>query len=630
MSRAVFKLHLGNLRLKVLIFCQICVATLFILRLFYIQVINHQKYRVMAEEQYWVNQELPAKRGDILSSDGYPLATTQISYLMYAQPDNIKDKFQLANDLAFIITSFTKSNSEDSNDSTNESSIQDQTTRDIQNSSNFNAESQNENENETKYQRLTDFEELKSRFNEILNLPLKWVASEHYLTEEQKTLIQSKNFAGVGFELEPRRYYPENTLASHVLGFVAKNENGEEQGYFGIEGNLNGDLRGKPGRILEQKDATGSTILVGGYTKVDPIDGRNVVLSINRAIQFLVEKKLQEGVKRYKALSGSVIVMDPSTGDVLAMANFPTYNPAKFNDEDTLESTTEYKVERRNLALSETYEPGSVVKPVTISAGIDLGKITPETTFNDGGPVYYSGYKIDNWDGKHHGTQTIINLLQKSNNIGSAWVGHLLGSKNLYTYFKKYSLGDKTGIDLEGEETGIVQNYRDWKDIDLANHAFGQGISTTPLQVLNVFSAIANNGELLRPRIIKKMYESGKEIEIPVKSIRKVISPKSAETMNSMLIEAVAGGESKFFNLKNYDIAGKTGTAQIFIDGKYDPNKTNATFVGYMAKSKKFAMIVRLNQPSTSPFAAETAVPLWMNIADDLIKYFGIPQDRKL
>lgn len=561
----------------------------------------------MAEEQYWATQEIPAKRGDILSSDGYPLATTQIAYLMYAEPDNIKDKLQTANDLAYLLTTSKESTEELKNGTSESPEISD-------NASQITS---------------SEFETTRNHFHEVLNLPLKWVALEHYLTDAQKTLIQSKKIAGIGFEPEPHRYYPEGTLASHVLGYVAKNERGEEQGYFGIEGNLNGDLRGKPGRIIEQKDATGAPILVGGYTKVDSIDGRNVVLSINRAIQYLVEKKLQEGVRKYKAISGSAIVMDPSTGDILAMANFPTYNPAKFNEE-TKESTTEYKTERRNLALSETYEPGSVIKPVTVSAGIDLNKITPETTFNDEGPVYYSGHKIDNWDGKHHGVQTIINLLQKSNNIGSAWVGHLLGSKNLYTYFKKYNLGEKTGIDLEGEETGIIQNYREWKDIDLANHAFGQGISTTPLQVLNIFSALANNGELLRPRIIQKMYENGKEIEIPVKSVRKVISPKSAETMNSMLIEAVAGGESKFFNLKNYDIAGKTGTAQIFIDGKYDPAKTNATFVGYLAKSKKFAMIVRLNQPETSPFAAETAVPLWMNIADDLIKYFGIPQDRKL
>jgi cell division protein FtsI/penicillin-binding protein 2 len=580
-------------RIKFLLAGNLFVIGLFIFRLFFIQVVHHQKYKVMAEEQYWDTQVLPAKRGDILSSDGYPLATTQVAYLLYAEPDKIKDKLQVANDLAYILKNPENVSKDDSYDQ-------------------------------------SIFDQKKQKFHETLNLPLKWVTLEHYLTDKQKNLILEKKIEGIGFEPEPKRYYPEGSLASHVLGFVAKNEKGEEQGYYGIEGNLDGDLRGKPGRIIEQKDATGAPILVGGYQKINPIDGREVVLSVNRAVQYLVEKKLQEGVKKYKAVSGTAIVMNPETGDILAMANFPTYDPAKFNDAEVSESTSEYKIERRNLALSETYEPGSVIKPITVSAGIDLGKVTPQTTFNDEGPVYYSGYKIDNWDGKHHGVQTIVELLQKSNNIGSAWVGHLLGSKNLSNYLGKFGLGEKTGIDLEGEETGAIQNYKNWKDIDLANHAFGQGISATPLQVLTAFCVFANGGDLLHPRIIQKVYESDKEIDLPMRKVRKVISAESAKTMNSMLVDAVAGGESKYFNIKNYDIAGKTGTAQIFIDGKYDANKTNATFVGYLAKSKKFAMIVRLNQPTTSPFAAETAVPLWMNIADDLIKYFGVAPDRKI
>lgn len=579
---------------------QIFVATIFILKLFYIQIHSHSKYKAMAEEQYWNLQDIPAKRGDILTGDGYPLATTQIAYLMYAEVKNIENPEKVASDLANIVIDA------------------------------------NTDLYETEDQKKALTENYKSKYVDIFSLDLNWAILEHYLGEKEVEKIENLNIKGIGFEEEPKRYYPEGTLASHVLGFVAKNEAGEEQGYFGIEGYLNGDLRGKPGRIIEEKDALGDPILIGGYKRVESIDGRDVVLTINRAIQYMVEKKLEEGVRKYGAESGTAIVMDPLTGDVLAMANFPTYHPERFNEDiynEPVEESTEsedvafYKPEKRNYAISVTYEPGSVVKPFTVSSGIDLKKITPQTTFEDSGPVNYSGYTIDNWDGKHHGVQTIIQLLQKSNNIGSAWVGHVVGAKNLHNYFEKFGFGVITHIDLEGEDTGIIRPYKEWTDIDLATAAFGQGISATPLQVLTAFNAIANEGSLMRPRIVTRVIEDDDVLEIQPKKVRQVLPERTAETMDDMLREAVAGGESKYFNIKDYHISGKTGTAQIPVNGKYDPDLTNATFVGYLTNSKKFSMLVKLEKPSSSTFAAETAVPLWMSIADDLIKYFGIAPD---
>jgi cell division protein FtsI (penicillin-binding protein 3) len=267
------------------------------------------------------------------------------------------------------------------------------------------------------------------------------------------------------------------------------------------------------------------------------------------------------------------------------------------------------------------------MKGVTISAGIDLKKITPQTTFEDSGPVYYSGYKIDNWDGKHYGTQNIIQLLQKSNNIGAAWVGHVIGSKDLYKYFSNFGIGTREGIDLEGEDSGSLRDYKTWTDIDLANISFGQGVSATPLQVLNAFNVIANGGILVQPKIISKIIGDDKTIEMPVKKIRRAISIDTSDTMIDLLERAVSGGESKYFNLKNYRISGKTGTAQIPDNGKYSSDKTNATFVGFLTTSKRFSMIVRLDRPQASVYAAETAVPLWMEIADDLVKYYGIAPD---
>jgi len=582
-----------DLRISIMIVGQFVVAVIFILRLFQIQVLEHDKYKAMAQDQYWSLQEIPAKRGNILSADGFPLATTQISYMLYAQPHLITDPLQVAHDVATALVNERSYLYEDSD------------------------------------QKAALFDSYKDRFYEILSLDLKWAILEHYLSEQEKVNILSLTSAGLGFEEEPKRYYPEDTLASHVLGFVAKNETGEQQGYFGVEGSFNGELKGKSGKINEQLDALGQSILVGEYTKTNPIDGRDVVLTINRAVQYIVEDQLEEGVKKHGAVSGSVVVMDPFTGNVVAMANYPTYHPSNYVVEEKSDDSKEeqYTTEIRNLSISETYEPGSVLKGLTVSAGIDLGKVKPETTFDDRGPVTYSDYTIDNWDQKHHGLQTITQLLQKSNNIGAAWVGHVVGRKSLHKYFTKFGLGEITGVDLEGEDTGIIRSYKEWTDIDTATAAFGQGVSTTPLQVLNAFNAVANGGNLMRPRIASKVIEGQKIITIPEKKIREVISQESSDTMVNMLTEAVIGGESKYYNIKTHKIAGKTGTAQIPVEGKYDPTKTNTTFVGFLPTSKQFSMIVKLDRPSSSVYASETAVPLWMGIADSLIKYYGIPPD---
>lgn len=588
----------SDIRLN-LVFTVFLIFFVFILiRLFQVQVMGHDKYTALAQEQYWDLRIIPAKRGDILSSDGHILAGTQTYYLMYAEPKKVSDSYELANDVANLLADMR-----------------------------FKAESEDENPVESKSQMALEF--FENIYNQ-LNLDLLWVPLQRQLTPIEKEKIENLGFEGIGFEEEPVRYYPEGTLAAHVLGFVASNEGGEKTGYFGIEGSLNEDLKGKPGRITEETDALGTPILIGGYKKVSPVEGRDVVLTIDRSIQYMVEKKLKEGVEYYGAASGSVIVMNPSTGEIIAMANYPTYYPEKYYmEEEPLEDFPHRKnYEKVNLAISRVYEPGSVAKPVTVSAAINLGIVTPETTFEDNGPARYSDYQIDNWDGKHYGTQTIIELLQKSNNIGAAWVGHQVGRENLYTYFKNFGLGSKTNIDLEGEDPGILRDVDGWTDIDLATAAFGQGVSTTPLQVLNAFNVIANGGYLLEPRIIDKIISSDGETDIPTKSVRRVISKETADIMVDLLEKAAEGGEAKYFMLNNYRVAGKTGTAQIPEGGKYSPDRTNATFVGFLTGSKEFSMIVKLEEPQESIYAAETAAPLWMSITKELIKFYGLVPDK--
>ena len=566
---------------------------LVVLRLFQIQVLDHNKYLALAQEQYQNFKEVPAKRGEIITSDGYVLAGTRNHYLMFGEPKEIKDPYQVASDLADI---FTESRFPSDGSEGDRSGLR------------------------KKY--------FEDTYNALV-MDLVWVSLQKDVTPVEREKILARNIDGIDFEDFPVRYYPEGNLASHVLGFVASDEKGEKTGYYGIEGSLNDDLKGKPGKLMEETDALGIPILMGSYKEINPSQGRNVVLTINRALQYIAEKKIKEGVERYNAVSGSIIIMNPFTGDILAMANFPTYSPFDFSEGDNQDTEARRKsIERKNLAISEIYEPGSVMKPFTISTAVDLKLIAPGTTFNDDGPVWYSGHKIDTWDGKHYGVQTIIQLLQKSNNIGAAWVGHQIGRDGLYKYLTEFGIGSKTNIDLEGEEAGILREGKGWTDIDTANISFGQGVSATPLQVLNGFNAIINGGYLLQPRIILKMVDEKGETDIPIRNVRKVISKETSEIMVPMLEKAVEGGESKYFNLKDYKIAGKTGTAQIPEGGSYSPDKTNATFIGFMSGSKAFSMIVKIEQPKTSIYAAETAVPLWMETAKELTKFFGLPPDR--
>ncbi|MFZ2663892.1 MAG: penicillin-binding protein 2 [Patescibacteria group bacterium] len=596
------KLTLEDWRTNTIFVCFVSSFLLIIVRLFNIQVLNHERYLALAQDQYWDQTIISAKRGDILSSDGYVLAGTQTYYLMFGEPKKIKDPYQIANDLADIMTNLR---------------YKEDTAFEI---------SSGGGDKEAR-------EDMKKRyFDEMyksLSLNLMWVPLQKELTPIEKEEIEKRNIEGIGFDDMPIRYYPEGSLASHILGFVASNDKGEKTGYYGIEGSLNNDLKGRSGKLLEETDAVGLPILMGSYKKVEPVQGRDVILTINRSVQYIVEKRLKEAVEKYDAVSGSIIVMNPFTGEILAMANYPTYYPSDFTAEDeSKEDQRRKSIERKNLSISDTYEPGSVIKPLTISAAIDLGIVTPTTTYQDSGPTRYSDYVIDNWDGKHYGLMNIIELLQKSNNIGAAWVGHQVGREKLYKYFSDFGIGTKTNIDLEGEDSGILRNYKEWTDIDTATAAFGQGLSATPLQVLNAFNAIANGGYLLQPKIISKLVDEKESIDIPVKIVRQVMSKETSDTMVDLLEKAAEGGEAKYFILKDYRVSGKTGTAQIPEGGKYSPDRTNATFVGFMTGSKVFSMIVKFEEPKVSIYAAETSAPVWMQVALDLVNFYGIPPDK--
>lgn len=559
-------------------------------RLYYLQVIRNQYYRVAAEKEHTYVRELYPRRGLIYTAEEAPLVLNRIAYQLFAEPIKVKDPGKTAALLSKIL-----------NDA---------------------------------YPPAADSPPVypTASLRDKISQKFYWVSLARRLPPEIKEKISELNLAGIGFEEEAVRFYPEGETASYLLGFVGFTSQGGEQGYYGLEGYYNGELQGRPGELFEERAASGRPMVVGNYRRRPAEDGAALILTVSREIQHLLETKLAEAVKRYGAKSASAVVMDPLSGAVLGMASQPNYNPARYGEilqrQKEKDDSAPFPLDYTNPAIGESYEPGSVIKALTLSAALEEKLIKPQTTFEDTGPLVIAGYVVDNWDKKHHGRQTMIELLQKSNNIGAAAVGRMLGAKMLSAYFRKFGLGSITGIDLEGESSGIVKNDNQWGEIDLATAAFGQGISVTPLQLVQSFAAIANGGFLVKPHVVSEVRDERGAVALQSGEKKRIISEETAEVMTEMLTAAVEGGEAKFAVLKSHRIAGKTGTAQIPVGGKYDPSKTNATFIGFFTDRPKFVLLVKVAQPSSSIYAAETAAPLWMEIARDLSVIFRIAPDR--
>jgi len=590
-------------RLNLVIFFNIIALLLVITKLFSIQVIYGSDYKDIADNQHLRKSTLKAQRGAIYSVDDFPLADIEVTYLLYVQPKVIEDPDKVVKVLVDVL----------------DKKVLDDSKLD---------------ESDKKLKRLV----LEERYKSRITLDLYWVLIQSKVTKQQKEEIEKYHLKGVGFTKEFTRTYPEKTLASHILGFVGQDENGENQGYFGIEGKYDGDLRGRSGQKIEERDAQGKLILLGAR-KIEPAKvGRDVHLSIDRGVQSIIEPIIKKAVINYGAKSASVIVIEPKTGRVIAMANYPTFNPADLTEKNctTIDENVEdiskaldCKEERRNIAISDIYEPGSVIKPITLSTAIDLGYVKPQDTINDDGPLYASTHKIENWNFQHLGVISMTQILQYSNNIGAAKVALKIGSDNLYKSFEKFHLSSPTGIDLEGESSGYLRSLDSWRKIDLATAAFGQGISATPLQVLTAFCIIANDGKFIKPTVVDYIYDRNEDRKFMIdqKKESPVIKKETADIMTEMLVNATQAGLGKTGFLGKYKVAAKTGTAQIPENGKYNPTKTNTTFVGYLATNKEFAMIVKFEEPKTNIYANGNAVPTWFKIAGKLTDYFGIQPD---
>lgn len=420
---------------------------------------------------------------------------------------------------------------------------------------------------------------------------------------------------GLAFKPHLQRSYPEKELASNVLGFVTR----DGRGYFGIEEKYNDLLAGNPVQIWVPRDPNKATEI----PKVP--NGTTLVLTLNRDLQAKVESILDQALIDYGAQNGAIIVMDPRNGDVLAMANTPRMDLNNYSNYFSLyDNGSQY-----NRSIGMAYEPGSVIKVLTMAAAVDMGTVSPDTTFIDTGSIEVGGITIQNWDRDAWGQQNMIGCLQHSLNVCMAWISSQMGVQNFYGYMESFGLGHTTGIDLAGEAIGRlkVPGDADWYPVDLGTNAFGQGVSVTPLQMLMSVSAIANDGKMVTPHVLYSMVRDGHQYNVPSQYAGSPISPQTAHTLNEMLALSLEQESSQAL-LPGYRLAGKTGTAQIPTDYGYDPSHTNVSFIGWgPVDDPQFMVYIWLQSPTTSIWSSETAAPVFSQVAEQTVILLNIPPD---
>ena len=434
---------------------------------------------------------------------------------------------------------------------------------------------------------------------------------------------------GLGFNSQEYRFYPEKEIASHILGFVSSSDS-DSRGNYGLEEFFNDELYGKFGSLKAEKGAKGNIMIVNDREYVKPEAGDDLILTIDRNIEFFACSKLKEAVKQHGASGGSVIVIEPKTGAILAMCSVPDFDP---NEYKNVSDIAVYN----NPATFYQYEPGSVFKVVTMAIAIDQGKVSPSTTYKDEGQIFINGWPkpIKNSDFSTHGPHGVVDMntvLDNSLNTGAIFAMNQVGPKVFSDYVKRMGFGERTGVELGAESPGNIGNLLKNKvrEIDAATASFGQGIAVTPLQMIMPYQAIANQGIMMKPYIVKKIVKpNGKTEETSPKQNGRVVSEKTAATVAAMLVNVVEKGHSKRAAISGYYIGGKTGTAQVATLGGYSADEFIHTFIGIAPiDNPAFVMLTKIDKPKDVQFAEGSAVPLWRDIADFILNYYGVPKTR--
>lgn len=563
-------------RARIFSYLAISAALLIILRLFVLQIIDHGFYAALASGQHEIYRDLLPRRGEIFLTDRegkrYPLATNTRYTTVALDLRKIKNPALAARVLAEKLG-------------------------------------------------LDELElrALMARSDD----PYEPVARR--LPDALRDALEANRFPGLLLVPEEARIYPEPGLGGHLLGFVGSDESGKLAGRYGIEGHYDKELRGLQGFLVGERDPRGRLIRVAQNAIKKAEDGSSLVLTIDRAIQFFACERLRAAVERHGATGGSVVVLDPKTGRVLALCGAPDFDPNIYSQ---VSRASVYN----NPALFLDYEPGSVMKPITMAGALEEGKVEPDSTYVDQGSVVIGGHIIKNSDEKSYGRQTMTAVLEASLNTGAIFAMRQIGVEKLGEYFARFGFGEVTGIDLGGEVSGDTTALREPGEIYAATASFGQGITVTVIQLAEAFAAIANQGRLMRPQVVATVVRpDGELVPVTPEPVGQAISPRTAKLLGAMLVSVVERGHGKRAGVPGYYIAGKTGTAQIPKKDEpgYEVDATIGTFAGFgPIEDPVFAMAVRIDRPQDVRFAESSAAPLFGEIARFLLQYYQVTPTR--
>ncbi|SHH12453.1 stage V sporulation protein D [Tepidibacter thalassicus] len=554
-----------------------------ILRVGYLQLVKGDWLREKALSQQTRDIPVEAKRGTIYDRKGKELAVSITKNTIWAKPSEVKDKKETAKIIAQIL---------------------------------------DEDENKI-YKKLSK------------NMAL--VRIKRWVDDDKARRIRKYKLKGIWIAEDNKRYYPYGNFAAHVLGHVSA----YNEGVSGLELKYDKDLRGIAGRLVISTDASGREIPHGNEKYHKPKDGLGVVLTIDEVIQHYAEKAVSKALEINKAKRVHAIVMDPKTGDILAMASKPDYDPnnpttpiypsfeeelSKYDEKDKIKGW--FKM-WRNPIVNDTYEPGSTFKLITSAAGLEEGVVTPDEEFYDKGYIMVADRKIKCWRYyRPHGQETFTQAVQNSCNPVFVEVGQRLGVDKFYDYINAFGLTKVTGIDLPGEENGLIYNKKNVGPVELATMSFGQSISVTPIQLITAISAIANDGKLMKPRIVKEFVDSKGNIvkKFEPKMVRQVISQETSKTLRKIMESVVAEGSGNKAYIPGYHVGGKTGTAQKVIDGRYAKGRYITSFVGIApANDPKIVVLAIVDEPNgESQFGSTTAGPIVKEIIYDTLKYLDV------
>jgi len=534
-------------------------------RAFYLQILQHEELVKKADKQHRHRIELTPARGSILDRNGTPLAESIHMDSCYAEPRRIKDPEGTAGVLAPILG--------------------------------------------------VSKHELATRLS--VNKSFIWV--ERWLSPDTAKRIKNMKLPGIGFAPESKRFYPNLETAAHVIGFTGRDPNGLE----GIELKYDSTILGNTGYMITERDALGRNIAIKSMVIKDSSPGKNVVLTLDKTIQFIAEKELAKAVTESNAKGGMALVMESDTGKVLAMANYPTFNPNAYS---------RYSLSQlRNRVVVDSFEPGSTFKVFTIAAALDAGLIKPNDIYNCENGVYRVADKIIH-DDHPHSRLTVSEIIKYSSNIGAAKIGCKMGEGRLSTYLRNFGIGGRSGIDLPGESPGILKRH--WYTLDTANISFGQGVTLSTIQLVTGISAIANGGNLMKPYLVERILDdSGREIQkFEPQLVRRVVSPETAQLVTKMM-ETVTGegGTGTKAAVEGFRVAGKTGTAQKVdsVTHTYSRGKRIGSFVGFVPADKpKLTIAVIIDEPQGIKYGGVVAAPAFREIAQNTLAYLKIAPNQ--